>query len=76
MKDFVKAMVEAIVDHPDKVEVNEKKGNQTIVYEVRVAKEDVGKVIGINGRTANSIRTLLNAACMKSRKRAVLDILE
>ena len=76
MKELVLYIAKALVDNPDKVEVNEVIGEQTFVVELRVAKEDLGKVIGKQGRTAQSIRTILSAASAKVHKRAVLEILE
>ena len=76
MKDFVIMIVQELVDHPDQVEVQEVVGNRTTVYELRVAPGDLGKVIGKEGQTAKSIRTLLAAASARQGKRAVLEILE
>jgi uncharacterized protein len=76
MKDLIKQIAQALVDHPDKVQVNEISGNQTSVLELKVAKDDLGKVIGKQGRTARSIRTILSAASTKLKKRAVLEIIE
>jgi hypothetical protein len=76
MKELIKVIAQALVDNPDGVEVNEIKGEQTIVIDLRVAKEDMGKVIGKEGRTAHAMRTILSAASMKFNKRAVLEILE
>jgi hypothetical protein len=76
MKELIKQIAQSLVDNPDKVEVTEVIGEQTSVIELRVAKEDLGKVIGKNGRTAQSIRTILSAASAKVHKRAVLEILE
>ena len=76
MKELIKCIAQSLVDNPDKVEVTEVIGEQTSVIELRVAKEDLGKVIGKNGRTAQSIRTILSAASAKVHKRAVLEILE
>jgi hypothetical protein len=64
------------VDNPDKVEVSEVVGEQTSVIELRVAKEDLGKVIGKQGRTAKAMRTILSAASTKLHKRTVLEIIE
>ncbi|MGZ3648511.1 MAG: KH domain-containing protein [Syntrophales bacterium] len=64
------------MDNPDSVEVSEVLGEQTSVIELRVAKEDLGKVIGKQGRTAKAMRTILSAASTKLRKRAVLEIIE
>ena len=76
MKDLVATIVRFLVDNPDKVEVREVEGAQTRVLELRVAKEDMGKVIGKQGRTARAIRTILSAASAKMDKRSVLEILE
>lgn len=76
MKELVEFIAKALVDRPEEVEVNEIKGEQTSVIELKVAKDDLGKVIGKQGRTAHAIRTILNAASTKLRKRAVLEILE
>jgi uncharacterized protein len=76
MKELVKYMAQALVDNPDKVEVAEIVGEQTSVLELRVAKEDLGKVIGKQGRTAKAMRTILSAASTKIRKRSVLEIIE
>jgi predicted RNA-binding protein YlqC (UPF0109 family) len=76
MKDMVKYIAKALVDNPDQVEVNEIEGEQTSVIELKVAKEDLGKVIGKQGRTARAIRTILSAASTKIKKRSVLEILE
>ena len=76
MKDLVVQMAKALVDLPDVVEVNEIEGDRTTVLELKVAKEDLGKVIGKQGRTARAMRIILNAAATKLRKRAVLEILE
>ncbi|MFI5305668.1 MAG: KH domain-containing protein [Nitrospiria bacterium] len=76
MKELIKRIVQSLVDNPDKVEVTEIIGEQTSVIELHVAKEDLGKVIGKHGRTAQSIRTILSAASAKGHRRAVLEILE
>lgn len=76
MKDLVKYLAQALVDRPDEVSVSEVEGEQTSVIELRVAKEDLGKIIGKHGRTAQSIRTILSAASAKNKKRAVLEIVE
>jgi predicted RNA-binding protein YlqC (UPF0109 family) len=76
MKELLEAMAKALVDHSDQVQVHEIPGEQTVVLELRVAHEDLGKVIGKQGRTARAIRTILGAAGMKLRKRFVLEILE
>jgi predicted RNA-binding protein YlqC (UPF0109 family) len=76
MKELIKYIAQALVDHPEVVEVSEVEGNQTSVLELKVAKEDLGKVIGKQGRTARAMRTILSAASAKIKKRTVLEILE
>ncbi|MBU0514449.1 MAG: KH domain-containing protein [Proteobacteria bacterium] len=76
MNDLVLYMARALVDNPDQVEVTEIEGQQTSVIELKVAKEDLGKVIGKQGRTARAMRTILSAASTKIRKRASLEIIE
>jgi hypothetical protein len=76
MKELITLIAQALVDHPEAVQVNQVDGEKTIVYELRVGPGDLGKVIGKNGQTAKSIRTLVNAASAKLGKRAVLEILE
>ncbi len=76
MKELVLYMARALVDNPDAVEVSELEGEQTSVIELKVAKEDLGKVIGKQGRTARAMRTILSAASTKVRKRSVLEIIE
>lgn len=76
MKELVKYIARALVDNPDAVEVNELEGEQTSVIELKVAKEDLGKVIGKQGRTARAMRTILSAASTKLKKRSVLEIIE
>ncbi|MDY0058360.1 MAG: KH domain-containing protein [Myxococcota bacterium] len=76
MKDLVTYVAQALVDHPEQVAVSELEGEQTSVFELRVAPEDLGKVIGKQGRTARALRTILSAASTKLRKRSVLEILE
>lgn len=76
LKELVEYLAKALVDLPDQVEVTEIAGEQTTVLELKVAKEDLGKVIGKQGRTARAVRTILNAASTKLRKRSVLEIIE
>jgi hypothetical protein len=76
MKELVESIARSLVDEPESVSVTEVEGEQTTVLELRVAQDDLGKVIGKQGRTARAIRTLLGAAGMKLRKRFVLEILE
>lgn len=76
MKEFIEYIVKNLVDNPDEVSVVEIEGTRTTVYELRVGQGDLGKVIGKEGKTARSIRTILSAAAARQGKRAVLEILE
>lgn len=76
LRNLVEVMAKALVDFPDQVHVSEVEGEQTTVIELKVAKEDLGKIIGKEGRTARSLRTILAAVSTKLRKRSVLEILE
>ena len=76
LKELVEFMAKSLGDSPDEVEVDEIAGEQTTVVELKVAKSDLGKVIGKQGRTAKSMRTILNAASTKLQKRSVLEIVE
>lgn len=76
MKELITYIAKALVDNPDEVKVTEVEGDQTAVLELKVAKEDLGKVIGKQGRTARAMRTILNAASAKVKKRTVLEIVE
>jgi predicted RNA-binding protein YlqC (UPF0109 family) len=76
MKDLIGYIAKALVDQPDKVSVAEIEGNNTNVLELSVAKSDMGKIIGKQGRNAYAIRTILNAASGKTRRRYVLEIVE
>jgi len=76
LKEMIEYIAKSLVDNPDEVHVSEVEGEQTSVLELKVAKEDLGKVIGKQGRTARAMRTLLGAASTKARKRSVLEILE
>jgi hypothetical protein len=76
MKELIEYIAKALVDNPDAVKVTEIEGEKTSVIELSVAKEDLGKVIGKQGRTARSLRTILSAASTKNNQRAVLEILE
>ncbi len=76
MKDLITEIVKALVDQPEEVSVNEIGGSHTTVLELRVAKSDMGKVIGKQGRTAQAIRTIMSAAAGKARKRYILEIVE
>ncbi len=76
MKELIKSIAQALVDHPEQVEVVEIVGNQTTVLELTVADGDLGKVIGKQGRTAQAIRTILSAGSGKRGKRYILEIVE
>jgi predicted RNA-binding protein YlqC (UPF0109 family) len=76
MKELLELVARALVDHPDEVIVTEVEGEQSTVYELRVAHGDLGKVIGKQGRTARAIRTIVASAGMKLRKRIVFEIIE
>ncbi|MBU0987043.1 MAG: KH domain-containing protein [Proteobacteria bacterium] len=76
MKDLIKRIAQALVDHPEQVEISEVKGEHVSVLELKVAKEDIGKVIGKKGRNVQAIRTILSAASGKEKKRIVLEIIE
>ena len=76
MKELVEMIAKALVDSPDEVAVNAIEGEQSTVLELKVAPNDLGKVIGKQGRTARAIRTILGAAGMKLRRRYTLEILE
>ena len=76
MQELIKYIVQAMVDHPGQVEVAIIEGTQTSVFEVRVAKEDIGKVIGKQGRNARAIRTIISAVSAKAKKHAFLEIVE
>ena len=76
LTDLIRTIATELVDHPEKVEVREVSGENNTVVELRVAKEDIGKVIGKDGRTAQSMRTILSAVSTKLGRRAHLDILD
>lgn len=76
MKEIIETIAQALVDQPEQVAVNEVGGMHTTILELQVAKSDIGKVVGKQGRTAEALRTILNAVSTKERKRAVLEILE
>lgn len=76
MKDLIEVIAKALVDHPEEVTIREVEGEKTTVLELRVAKDDLGKVIGKQGKTARAMRTILNANATKLKKRAVLEIIE
>jgi hypothetical protein len=76
MKDLIEYIAKSLVDNPDDVSVAEVESDTVSVIELKVAKEDLGKVIGKQGRTARAIRTILSAASTRGQKRAVLEIVE
>ena len=76
MKELIAYIAKALVDKPDEVSVTEIEGEQTSVIELKVAKDDLGKVIGKQGRTARAMRTILSASSTKLKKRSVLEIIE
>jgi predicted RNA-binding protein YlqC (UPF0109 family) len=76
VKELIMIIAQTLVDQPEKVAVSEVQGSQCTVFELKVDKSEIGKVIGKQGRTAQAIRTILNAAAAKIKKRMVLEILE
>jgi len=76
MKELVEYIAKSLVDQPDAVKVTEVESERTSVIELSVAKEDMGRIIGKQGKTATAMRTLLNAAGMKQKKRTILEIIE
>tara|TARA_B100001765_G_C19199009_1_gene204398 strand:- start:205 stop:450 length:246 start_codon:yes stop_codon:yes gene_type:complete len=76
MKELILVMAKALVDKPDEVEIKEIEGDVTTILELKVAKDDLGKVIGKQGKTAHAMRSILNATATKLKKRAVLEIIE
>lgn len=75
-KELVEYMVKSLVDNPEQVDIREVEGEKSTILELRVTKEDIGKVIGKHGRIARAIRTIINASATKSGKRVVLEILD
>ena len=76
MKELIERIARELVDLPDQVSVTEIEGGRTVVFELRVAKSDIGKIIGKRGQNVNAIRTILNAVSGKSRKQVVLELIE
>ena len=76
MGELVEIIAKALVDNPDEVEVNEIEGTQSIIIELKVAEEDMGKIIGKQGRIAKAIRTVVKAAAIKENKRVVVEIIQ
>jgi len=75
-RELVEYMVKSLVDHPEEVEINEIEGEKSTILELKVVREDIGKVIGKHGRIARAIRTIINASATKTGKRVVLEILD
>lgn len=76
MKELIEQIAKAIVEKPEEVQVRDIEGENAVVIELRVAKEDIGKVIGKNGKTITAMRTILNATRAQKRKRQVLEVVE
>jgi len=76
MKELIEYLARALVNHPDAIEVKETQGDTASVLELKVAKEDLGRIIGKQGRTAKSIRTIVNAAASRANRKVVLEIIE
>ncbi|WP_432665129.1 KH domain-containing protein [Wukongibacter baidiensis] len=76
MGELVKIIAQALVDHPEEVQVNEIEGTQSVIIELKVASEDMGKVIGKQGRIAKAIRTVVKAAATRENKRVVVEIIQ
>jgi hypothetical protein len=76
MGELVEIIAKALVDNPDEVEVNEVEGTQSVIIELKVADEDMGKIIGKQGRIAKAIRTVVKAAAIKENKRVVVEIIQ
>ena len=76
MKELIEYIAKSLVDYPEQVSINVLEGSQATVLELNVAKTDLGKVIGKQGRTAKAIRTILGAASAKNKKRIILEIVE
>lgn len=76
MREMLEYIVRALVDHPDDVRITEVEGERTVIYELRCNPEDIGKVIGKNGKTVGAIRTLLSTAAARQNRRAMLEVVE
>lgn len=76
MEDLIKSIAQALVDHPEQLSVKKNEGERTTVYELKVAKEDIGKIIGQHGRNIDAIRTILTGASSKGKKRSILELIE
>lgn len=76
MREFIEMIIKGIVDNPDKVEINEIVGERSLIFEVRVDSNDIGKVIGRQGRNIKSIRTIMDASAQKGDKRVIIEIID
>lgn len=76
MKELVETIAKSLVDNPDEVNVHEIEGSQSVIIELKVAEEDMGKIIGKQGRIAKAIRTVVKAAAIKENKRVVVEIIQ
>ncbi|HID15356.1 MAG TPA: KH domain-containing protein [Candidatus Atribacteria bacterium] len=76
MKELLEYIIKALVDHPDRVDINVVDGSRSVIFEVKVAPEDIGKIIGKEGRIAKAIRTVIKAAAIKEGKRATVEIID
>ncbi|PHS35226.1 MAG: RNA-binding protein [Alkaliphilus sp.] len=76
MKELVRVIIEALVDQPEKIEITETEGKQTIIIEIKVAQEDMGKVIGKQGRIAKAMRTVVKSAAMRDNKKVIIEIVD
>jgi predicted RNA-binding protein YlqC (UPF0109 family) len=76
LKELIKHIIQAMVDHPEQIVISEIEGKQVTVLEIKAAKEDLGKIIGKQGRNYKAIRTILNAASAKTKKRTIMEIIE
>jgi len=74
--ELVEMIAKALVDNPEEVEVNEVEGTQSVIIELKVAQDDMGKIIGKQGRIAKAIRTVVKAAAIKENKRVVVEIIQ
>jgi hypothetical protein len=74
LKELIELIIKGIVDNPDKIEINQVVGEKTLIFEVKVDPDDIGKVIGRQGRNIKSIRTIINAAAQKDNKRVIIEI--
>ena len=75
LKELIELMIKGIVDKPDKVEINQIIGEKTSVFEIKADPDDIGKIIGKNGKNIKSIRTIVNAAVQKDNKRVIIEII-